>query len=324
MVRPAGHWADLGEHTFVLGIRILFWTYRSLGRLPFKLCLYPVVTYYWLTRRAARQASLAYLRRIQSARGALGHAPGWRDVWTHFLSFAEAIVDKLLAVSEAFPLHTVHAEEEADLLALLRQGRGAVIAVGHIGCMELCRVGAQRHAGLRLNVLVHTAHAQRFNRILKQLDPDSGVTLIQVTAVNPATAMLLADKLALGEFVVIAADRVPVFSGTTVSAEFLGHEAPWPVGPYVLAALLRCPLYAMACVRQSDGERRGNYVLKVRCLAEQVVLPRPSRQQALRGYAREFASWMEDVLSDAPFAWFNFYEFWAQASPSVAADEAGL
>lgn len=323
MLKDARHWAKLGEHTFVVGIRLLFWTYRRLGRLPFKFCLYPVVTYYWLTRTAARRASLAYLRRLQDACGAVGHAPTWRDTWAHCLSFADAILDKMLAVSGAFPLHTVRCDEEAQLLALLHQGRGAVIAVGHVGCMELCRVGAQRHAGLRLNVLVHTAHAQRFNRILKQLDPRGGVTLIQVTAVNPATAMLLADKLAQGEFVVIAADRVPVVSDATVRADFLGRAAPWPVGPYVLAAILKCPLYAMACVRQPGGDRRGNYVLRVRCLAEQVVLPRASRQQALRGYAGEFARWLEEVLADAPFAWFNFYTFWDEDRPSVAADETG-
>lgn len=315
----APHWASLGEHTFVAGIRLLFWIYRVLGRLPFRLCLYPVVTYYWATRGDARRASLDYLQKLEASTGSIGHAPAWRDTLRHFLSFADAILDKLLAMSGGIAQSSLRVEGEAGLLALCAQGRGAVIVTGHIGCMELCRISAERHRGVRLNVLVHTRHAERFNRILQQLHPDSEVRFIQVTEVNPATAMLLADKVAQGEFVAIAGDRVPVRQSMAVPATFLGHEAQWPVGPYVLAALLKCPLYAMACAREGGaGKGDSGYVLRVHCLAEQVVLPRQARREALAAQAQQFAGWLEVLLARAPLAWFNFFPFWAQAIPPRA------
>ena len=307
----APHWASLGEHTFVAGVRLLFWVYRVLGRLPFRLCLYPVVADYWATRGDARRASLDYLQKLEASTGSLGHAPAWRDTLRHFLSFADAILDKLLAVSGGMPQGSLLSEGEEGLVALCAQGRGAVIVTGHIGCMELCRISAERHRGIRLNVLVHTRHAERFNRILQQLHPDSEVRFIQVTEVNPATAMLLADKVAQGEFVAIAGDRVPVRQSMAVPARFLGHEAQWPVGPYVLAALLKCPLYAMACVRER-GMQGSGYVLRVHCLAEQVALPRNARREAMADHAQQFAGWLETLLARAPMAWFNFFPFWAQ------------
>ena len=308
------HWASLGEHTFVAGIKLLFWIYRVLGRLPFRLCLYPVVVYYWATRADARRSSLEYLQHLQSSKGALGHEPGWRDTLRHFLAFADTILDKLLAMSGAIEKNALRVEGEAGLLALSAQGRGAVIVTGHIGCMELCRVSAERHRGIRLNVLVHTQHAERFNRLLQRLHPDSEVRLIQVTDVNPATAMLLADKVAQGEFVAIAGDRVPVRQSMTVPAHFLGEQAQWPVGPYVLAALLKCPLYAMGCVREADASGRDGYVLRVHCLAEQVVLPRRARQEAMVAHAQQFADWLEVLLARSPLAWFNFFPFWRQGA----------
>ncbi|WP_411883778.1 acyltransferase [Polaromonas sp. YR568] len=313
----APHWASLGEHTFVAGVRLLFWVYRVLGRLPFRLCLYPVVAYYWATRGDARRASLDYLQKLEASTGSLGHAPAWRDTLRHFLSFADAILDKLLAVSGGMPQGSLRSEGEEGLVALCAQGRGAVIVTGHIGCMELCRISAERHRGIRLNVLVHTRHAERFNRILQQLHPDNEVRFIQVTEVNPATAMLLADKVAQGEFVAIAGDRVPVRQSMAVPARFLGHEAQWPVGPYVLAALLKCPLYAMACVREGgmQGGDGGGYTLRVQCLAEEVRLPRHARREALAAHAQQFAGWLEVLLARAPLAWFNFFPFWAQAVP---------
>ncbi|HRH16121.1 MAG TPA: acyltransferase [Aquabacterium sp.] len=317
----APHWASLTEHTFVSGIRVLFWIYRVLGRLPFRACLYPVVVYYWATRRDARHASLHYLQRLQASTQALGHAASWRDTLAHFLSFADTILDKLLAMSGAISGDALRTVGEEGLLALNAQGRGAVIVTGHVGCMELCRVSAERHRGVRLNVLVHTKHAERFNRLLQRLHPGNDVRLIQVTEISPATAMLLADKVAQGEFVAIAGDRVPVMQSMTVPARFLGHEAQWPVGPYVLAALLKCPLYAMACVRERLPRGGQGYVLHVHCLAEQLVLPRAARAQAMAACAQQFSDWLETVLERSPLAWFNFFSFWQQGAVVPRAEQ---
>lgn len=312
----APHWASLNEATFVGGIRLLFWIYRVLGRTPFRLCLYPVVAYYWATKPLARESSLDYLRRLHAHKrlkgASVGREPGAWQSLQHLLAFADTILDKLLAMSGALGGEALRSFGEDGLLALRDQGRGAIIVTGHVGCMELCRISAERHRGVRLNVLVHTVHAERFNRLLQRLHPDSPVRLIQVTEISPATAIMLADKVAQGEYVAIAGDRVPVSHSTTVPATFLGAQARWPVGPYVLAALLKCPLYAMACVREHDAVHGEGYVLRVQRLAESVVLPRGRREEAMARHAQDFATWLESVLVRSPMAWFNFFPFWRQ------------
>ncbi|MFZ5525809.1 MAG: acyltransferase [Pseudomonadota bacterium] len=315
----APHWASLNENTFVAGIKLLFWIYRVLGRTPFRLCLYPVVAYYWATKPLARQSSLEYLQRLHTHQRAqkLGSAdspePGAWQSLQHLLAFADTILDKLLAMSGSLGGEALRSVGEEDLLALKDQGRGAIIVTGHVGCMELCRLSAERHRGVRLNVLVHTVHAERFNRLLQRLHPDSPVRLIQVTEISPATAIMLSEKVAQGEYVAIAGDRVPVSHTTTVPAHFLGAQARWPVGPYVLAALLKCPLYAMACVRENDPVHGHGYVLRVQHLADTVVLPRGRREEAMARHAQDFATWLETVLVRSPMAWFNFFPFWRQA-----------
>ncbi|WP_210236891.1 hypothetical protein, partial [Mesorhizobium sp. M8A.F.Ca.ET.182.01.1.1] len=42
----------------------------------------------------------------------------------------------------------------------------------------------------------------------------------------------------------------PVQGGRSVTADFLGHRAPFPIGAYVLAAALGCPVYTMACLHE--------------------------------------------------------------------------
>nr|MDQ2972109.1 acyltransferase [Pseudomonadota bacterium] len=57
--------------------------------------------------------------------------------------------------------------------------------------------------------------------------------------------------------------------------------------------------------------RGGNrYDLVFERLADQVVLPRGDRQAAIDGYIRRYASRLEYYVREAPYNWFNFYDFW--------------
>lgn len=314
----APHWAGIGESSFVLGMWLLYGVHRLLGRLPFRLCLYPVVLWYWAFRPLARRASLEYLQRMQAAHPgtvcAAGVRPGWRHSLRHFIAFAETILDKLLAFSGRYRFERVGWHGQQAVLELIGRGQGGVFVTAHVGCLELCRALADRCPGLRLNVLVHTAHAERFNAMLRRLDPHSRVRLLQVTAVDAATAVALAQRVAAGEFVAIAGDRVPVRQSKVAQAAFLGQAAAFPVGPYVLAALLKCPLFLLGCLREGEA-----HVVRFERLAERVELPRGRRDAALADCAAQFAARLERLLQRAPYDWFNFYPFWA---PSAAASMA--
>lgn len=311
------HWSQIRESTCVWGIWTLYALYRLCGRTLFRAVLYPVVTYYWLARPAARRASLDYLRRVQAATGAVtppAVVPGLRHSLRHLFSFADTLLDKLLSIGGSYPYGNARREGEDVLLAQIASGKGGIIVTAHMGCLELCRVLASQREGMRLTVLVHTAHAAQFNRILQRLNPDSGMQLFQVDSISPGSAMQLAEKVRAGEFIAIAGDRVPVHGGRAVSAPFLGTPARFPVGPYVLAALLECPLYAMGCVRSG-----ASHLLRFTELAREVSLPRARRETALTACAEQYAHWLTGVLAESPYDWFNFYDFWAQGGGGGAA-----
>lgn len=301
------HWAEMGENTFVFGIWLLYAIHRIFGRWPFRMCMYPVVMAHWLTHPALRAASLEYLQRIETATGCLGHTPDWRDGLRHVGLFGETILDKLLAVSGRYRFEQVRSEGDDDIYRAARAGQGGIIVTAHMGCLELCQAIAEQREGFRLNVLVHTRHAERFNRLLKRLNPRSSLTLIEVTEIAPATAVMLEQRVAAGEFVAIAGDRVPVVSSRTVNADFLGHSAPFPVGPYVLASLLKCPVYLLGCIHEGKG-----YTLHFRQLAERVDLPRQERDKAMSAHAETYAKNLADLLKRSPYDWFNFFHFWDQ------------
>jgi len=316
-VAAVKHWAQIGENTFAAGIWFFYGLHRLAGRRVLRLALWPVVLFYALTQPAARRASLEYLGRLQAAHRVLEGPPGLEHWLRHLLSFAETILDKLLAYGGRYPWSTLRFEGLPLVDKLRAGGRGAVLVTAHIGCLELCQAAAGRMKGLKLTVLVHTRHAERFNRMLQRLNPDNPVRLLQVTEVNAATAVELARRVEAGEFVAIAGDRVPVGASKTVMAPFLGHPAPFPVGAYVLASLMQCPLLMLGCVREPAG-----HVVHFEMLAERVTLPRARREAALAAFAALFALRLEALLVRAPYDWFNFFPFWAQGRAGAAAGSA--
>ncbi len=299
----SGHWASINESSFVLGMRLLFWVCRVFGRWPFRVVLYPVLAWYVMAKPAARRASSTYLDNMR----AFAPTPsGLLGVLRHFGAFAESILDKMLLWGGLFDTSKVTMHGLPPMLRMLEEKRGAVLLCSHLGNTDLCRVLSHAQQGLKLTVLVHTRHAKAFNEMMAAIDPRSQMNLMQVTEMNPATAMLLSEKVAQGEFVVIAGDRIPVSPNPRVAlVPFLGRPAAFPVGPYVLAGILQCPLCLMFSVHGKDG-----YEIHFEQLSESVRLPRKGRDGALAELAGAYAARLQHHAMRSPLEWFNFYDFW--------------
>ena len=308
------HWAQINEFSFLTGMRLLYWLARLLGRWPFRLVLYPVLLWYLIAKPVARRASKEYLKRLSSFNTAAGIDCGTVGVLRHFASFGESILDKMLLWSGLFDVDSVKLYGLDLIVGQIAAQRGGILICCHLGNLELCRVLSRRQAGLKLTVLLHTKHAARFNQLLAQLDPDSQLNLMQVTELTPAAAALLAAKVAQGEFVAIAGDRIPVSDNPRIAlASFLGDVAPFPIGPYVLASLFQCPMYLLFSVHT---ERR--WEIHFELFRESIRLPRQHRNETLAALVADYATRLESFCKRAPFEWFNFYDFWHLPKPDGA------
>ncbi len=305
------HWSRMQERGSYQGIRFLLLSYRLLGRKGLWLFLFPVVCYMYATGKTARQASRAFLERVRQQRGSDDKA-GRFDGLRHFCMFADSAFDKIDAwTGRITPAH-IRYTGEAEFDALYQSGKGAIFIGSHLGNLEVCRALSRARAGMRINVLVFTHHAVEFNRMLQKINPDVGVNLIQVTEMGPDLAILLKEKVDNGEIIVIVGDRTSTTTGGRVCyANFLGKPAPFSQGPFVLAAVLGCPVYFLFCLRE-----KGEYRVVFEKYADALSLPRKERQQVLTRVTADYAERLEHYASLYPHQWFNFFDFW-QADDSV-------
>nr|WP_294527571.1 hypothetical protein [uncultured Rhodopila sp.] len=308
--RTAGHWSRLRERGSYLGIQLVASTYFVLGRRACMLLLWPVAGYFYMTDSKRRDDSLAYLTRINALKGL--PSPGALDGLRHFMSFAEKALETFIAWArpESSRIRVVGAE---DIDRMAAEGRGGVLIVSHMGNAELSRSGLVSRFRRDVNVLMHTKHAVQYNRLLHRINPASIAHTIEVTEIGPATAIDLEARVQRGEWIAIAGDRTPVFGGGRVSrAPFLGAPALFSQGPYILAGLMKCPVYLLFCLRDDDG----GHTVYFEGFAERIDIPRRDKDCFLRSLTTRYASRLEHYCLAAPMQWYNFFDFWAQEAPA--------
>ncbi|WP_341894761.1 glycosyltransferase [Ferrovibrio terrae] len=305
------HWARLSERGLYWGLRFCSALYRLLGHRLSHAAIAPIVLFFYLTGNEQRRTSREFLIRAFAARGET-RQPGFWSGYRHFFSFAGRTLDSLAAWSGSLSPDKMDGDDADSLRLAMADPRGAVIIVSHVGNIEVSRALIDPAIRRRLLVLVHTQHAANYNRVLREINPETALNTFQVTDLDAATAVLLKERVDQGDWIVIAGDRVPV-SGDRVSvAPFLGQPAAFPQGPYILAAVMECPLYTLFCRREG-----GRFHLTGRRLADRVTLPRGQRMEALDGYAGAFARELEEQALLDPFQWYNFFDFWAMKKDAV-------
>ncbi|MBV1930656.1 MAG: hypothetical protein KUG71_02985 [Porticoccaceae bacterium] len=303
----ARHWSQVQEAGAVLGLKFMFFVHRWIGWWALKLCSYPVVLYFFLTRKAARQASLDYLNRVKACGGIPENSNLGYLSFKHFLQFTRNLLDRLAAWSGAFNYDNVAFHQRDDFLGLVDKGSGALVIVSHLGNLEICRALLNTSHAVKLNILVHSTEAEKFNRLMKQIDNNNQLNLIQVTEVTPATAILLQEKIDAGEVIATSGDRTPIGGGRQTSAGFLGSPALFPQGPYILASVLRCPVYLMFCLRDRKG-----YQIFFEAFAEQIRLSRKTRDADVSLWIQKYADRLSHYATRFPLQWNNFYNYWGR------------
>ncbi|HEX3675563.1 MAG TPA: glycosyltransferase [Rhizomicrobium sp.] len=307
-------WSSMGERGAYWGLRILASVYRVLGRTICVGAMAPAVLYFFITGREQRQASRDYLDHLWRS-GRLAARPTLWMSFSHFLHFGASLVDKLAGWTGDIPHSRLNGASSALMQETETSGRGAFVITAHLGNPEVMRAVVMLGQHMRVNVLMHTAHSAHFNKLIQAFSPDAPVRAIPVTKVGADTAILLAQAIANGEWVVIMGDRVGVEEDSRViEVPFLGELAQFPQGPYILGAILKAPSYLLFCLRGKKG-----FDVHFSKFADPIVLPRADRIGAIRSYATQFAQALEARVAEAPLQWFNFYAFWR---PRPAADTA--
>jgi predicted LPLAT superfamily acyltransferase len=299
-------WLARPEKGSRLGMRIVLGVVRATGRTVGQRLVDVIAFYYVLFAPRARRASNAYTRRL------LGRGGFW-SAYRHIRQFAACTLDRLFLLGGRLDLFEFERTGSQHLVALTRARRGALLLGAHLGSYEAMRAISEE-VKIRINILAHFENAARITTFLEEASGgDPMLRVVPVDPKDPTYILRIKTLIEDGELVAMLGDRVGV-NEKVVRARFLGDEAAFPAGPFVIAALLGCPVLLVFGL----FHRPNRYALYCEPFCERVELPRRARGAALVEHAQRYADRLEHHCRLAPDNWFNFYDFWGSETETRA------
>jgi predicted LPLAT superfamily acyltransferase len=297
--KSAPVWAAKPERSNTLAIRFIVWVALTLGRRTARLFLYPICLYFFVFAAEARRASRKYLRKV------LGREPRISDGFRHIHTFASTILDRVFLLNGRFDKFDVRTHLDGAAKALIDSKRGCILLGAHLGSFEITRAYAAEIDGPPASVVMYEENARKLNTVLKAINPD---LTQQVIPLGKIDSMLKVEQaLQRGEFIGILADRGLDQGGAGISCEFLGEPANFPNGPLRMAYMLKCPVLLMVGAYRGDNR----YDLYFEELVDMAATELP-RNEMIKQAQQHYVARIEHYCRDAPYNWFNFYDFWKQ------------
>ncbi len=316
MSTPAHDWKARPEGGGLFALWLIRTIARRLGRRVARPLLWPITGYFLFKRGPERRASRAYLSRV------LGRRAGVLDGARHVHTFAATILDRVFLLGGDLGRFDVTINGVEDVHELLDRRNGVLLFGSHLGSFDVLRVLATRRPDYLIRVVLDKGQNPAMMKLLDALNPTIAANVIDAAQDGPSVVMAMKQSLDEGALVAMLVDRARP-DEPALPAPFLGGVARFPTTPWLIAAALKVPV-----VLGFGLYRGGNrYDLCFEAFApEALEVPRGTRAQALALLIRRYASRLETMTRDAPYNWFNFYDFWAddQTPQDAALDDAAV
>ena len=229
----------------------------------------------------------------------MGYGPvkSFFHVYKNEYSFGQVVLDRFAAYAgKKFEMEV----PRMDLFRELCAGEEGFIQLSsHVGCYEM--VGYSLISPKPINALVFAGETATVMQNRALLFGETNVRMVPVSE-DLSHIFALNNALADGEIASLPGDRV-FGSKKTVQCRFFGEPAPFPAGPFTLAAQRVAPVLVVFVMK--EGRCRYKVLLE--------RLPEPegkTRQECVQFLADAYASSLEAVVRRYPDQWYNFYDFW--------------
>jgi len=270
-----------------------------------------VVPFYMLFARKGYLAIYRYFRRQWGY-------PAWRSSWktyeNHFL-FGQVILDRFALFAGRQNTFEVEVAGNEHYQRLAGGEKGFIIAGSHVGNFEISGY-LLNSTGKKINALIYAGETETMRTNRAKILNNNNINLIPV---SNDMSHLFAMNAALqnGQIVSMPCDRNHG-SAKSVECDFLHGKADFPLGAFALAASFDVEVLAIFCIKVSTKK----YKIFVRPVSDKRLAASgqqaagsetaEDRKQKVENLVRAYAGELEDIVTQYPEQWFNYYEFWKE------------
>ena len=282
-----------------LGYQIMVFVTRNLGIATAYFILRFVAFYFLVFSRDSTRVIHDLLRRRLKYNW-------WRSLrftYRNYFIFAQTLLDKVVVMAGIDNKLTYEFDGEDNLREIVRRGKGGILLSAHVGNWEAAGHLLKR-LNTRINVVMYDGEQQQIKDYLESV---TGRRNLNVILVKPDLSHVYAmgEALQNNELICLHADRF-LEGNKTTRRVFLGEEANFPLGPFILAASFKAPVSIVFAFKETRSHYHfyGSSILQ--CTDDE------SKAEFRERLLSAFVDALDQKVKMYPEQWFNYFNFWAK------------
>ena len=278
------------------GYSIFVWTLKKHGVYPAYFLLRFVALYYFLFSIRSSKAIFYYFHK----RMGYSTLSSVFKIYSNYFLFGQSLIDKVVIMSGIPNSFTFNFDGEENLRKLVKMGKGGILLSAHIGNWEAAGHLLKR-LGTRINVVMYDGEQQQIKTYLETVTGERNVNIILIRD-HISHIYEISEAFNKNELICMHADRF-LEGNRTVPFNFLGEEAMFPLGPFLLAAQFKVPVSFVFSMKETSSSYHF-------FASEIKEYDQVSKSISIQKIITDFVREMEEKVKSYPLQWYNYYNFW--------------
>ena len=280
----------------VLGYKIFVFCIKHFGVRFAYFVLYFVAFYYFIFERKLNQYSYYYFRK----RLGFSKLKSWISIYRNYFVFGQIILDKITILAGFRNQFTYEFDGIENLKQLLKDKKGGVLISAHIGNFEISEhFFAEIDLNYQINIVTADLEHSTIKEYIESISEKKSSHKFIIIKEDMSHIFDINKVLSNNEVICFTGDRY--FQGNKLlKANFLGKEAHFPAGPFMIASRLGVPVIFVYVMK----EKNLHYHLYA-CTAN-------TKHRDAQGLLNAYIQNIEQMVKKYPLQWFNFFDFWEE------------
>ncbi|MBL4648014.1 MAG: lipid A biosynthesis acyltransferase [Gammaproteobacteria bacterium] len=285
-------WLHTAERSTKIALLFMRWVSLHLGRTFTRLLIPIICLYFILFSQQGWRASKKFLAKTRNKKITLS------NIYRHYWTYGAVILDRVYFTANKSSLFDIRIHGEHLLKNILHNKQGCILLGSHLGSFDALRALAVHQHQLPLKVLMYPQGSQQLTKYMDQIHPQLAESMI---VTGQADSLLKAyDALQQGYLLGILNDRV-MNHEKSLPCQFFNETIHLPTGPLKLAKLSKVPVILFFALYRGNNRYDIHFESFTECY----------QSQDMATLLQRYANRLEYYAKDAPYNWFNFYDYWS-------------
>lgn len=278
------------------GYRFFVFIIKIFGvRTSYFFCFW-VAGYFILFARKQRKGLMSFYQT------GLNYSKGksYRTAAANFYQFGQIIIDRVALKTFRKKIYTHSFNNEKVLREMNENGKGGFLISGHVGNWENAGNLIGERITTNINILMLDAEVEKIKHYVNENTEASKFKLIPLKD-DMSHLILIHQALKRNELIALHADRV-MEGAKTFTFPFLGGEAKFPAGPFIMASKFKVPVTFVFAIKKGSTHFE---------LSSTDPITGNRDEDSPERIAKAYVQRLEEMVRKAPKQWFNFYDYYA-------------